>query len=144
MNRLAVSRSARAQQAHKINNRTTQVIPVGTGPLIVHTRTHTHRDPHRRRVILGLPRASSGRQWSILYTMYNVTSTQLTWYWWWTKLIMTSAWSVRSAMSNVRTPAIFLLLLSMHTKYGATPGLVLTTMFMVIVLRKFYKETINF
>ena len=32
MNRLAVSRSARAQQAHKVNNSINQLIPVGTGP----------------------------------------------------------------------------------------------------------------
>ncbi len=36
------------------------------------THTHTHTDTHRRRVILGLPRASSGRQWSD--ACYVVTS----------------------------------------------------------------------
>ncbi len=40
MNRLAVSRSARAQQAHKVNNRINQLIPVGTGPFKQHIITY--------------------------------------------------------------------------------------------------------
>ncbi len=63
MNRLAVGRSARAQQAHKVNNRINQLIPVGTGPLKSRVLFRSRQtDTHRRRVILGLPRASSGRQ----------------------------------------------------------------------------------
>ncbi len=40
MNRLAVSRSARAQQAYKVNNRINQLTPVGTGPFKQHIITY--------------------------------------------------------------------------------------------------------
>ena len=43
MNRLAVSQSARAQKAHKVNNRINQLIPVGAGPFKQHIITCVHR-----------------------------------------------------------------------------------------------------
>ena len=82
MNRLAVVRSARAQQAHKVNNRINWLMPLlktdtdtdtsfKIGPLDAkfysgqdrHTAHSTQtNDTHIRIRILGLPRASSGRQ----------------------------------------------------------------------------------
>ncbi len=67
MNRLAVGRSARAQQAHKVDNRIDQLHKVDNRigsefcyAQDTHTHIHTHTEP--QMVILGLPRASSGRQ----------------------------------------------------------------------------------
>ncbi len=46
MNRLAVGRSARAQQAHKVNNRINWLMPLYKTNNTQHTDTQTDRQTH--------------------------------------------------------------------------------------------------
>ncbi len=69
MNRLAVGRSARAQQAHNVNNRINRLMPLHktdadtqTTAMYGDTQDTIDNTQYGRIRILGLPGASSGRQ----------------------------------------------------------------------------------